>query len=74
MKTLFRAYFNQKKFRKKVGRKFSAYRSGSGSRTGSGHFRKSDLDPDPVKNRPNPQHCGNHMGYLDLHLENFAKC
>jgi hypothetical protein len=29
--------------------------SGSGSRTGSGLFQKSD--PDPVKNRPDPQHC-----------------
>jgi hypothetical protein len=28
--------------------------SGSGSGTGSGRFQKSD--PDPVKNRPDPQH------------------
>jgi hypothetical protein len=28
---------------------------GSGSGSGSGRFRK--LDPDPVKNRPDPQHC-----------------
>jgi hypothetical protein len=51
MKKLLRAYFHQKIFQKKVGRKL--IRSGSGSGTGSGRFRKSD----PVKNRPDPQHC-----------------
>jgi hypothetical protein len=52
MKILFRAYryFHQKKnFRKKLAENLL----GSGS--GSGCFRKSD--PDPVKNRPDPQHC-----------------
>jgi hypothetical protein len=45
IKIPFRAYFHQKNFQKKVGRKES--RSGSGS----GSFRKSDPDPVPVKNR-----------------------
>jgi hypothetical protein len=40
MKILFRAYFHQKNFRKKL--------------AGSGRFQKSD--PDPVKNRPDPKH------------------
>jgi hypothetical protein len=51
MKILFRAYFHQKKFRKKLAENLL----GSGSGSGSGRFRKSD--PDPVKNRPDPQHC-----------------
>jgi hypothetical protein len=46
---LFRAYFHQKKFQKKLAENLL----GSGS--GSGRFRKSG--PDPVKNRPDPQHC-----------------
>jgi hypothetical protein len=46
MKLLFRAYFHQKNFWKKVG--LNLYRSGSG------RFQKSDLDS--VKNRPDPQH------------------
>jgi hypothetical protein len=29
--------------------------SGSGTESGSGRFRKSE--PDPIKNRPDPQHC-----------------
>jgi hypothetical protein len=49
---LFRAYFHQKKFQKKLAENLLG--SGSGSGTGSGRFQKSD--PDPVKNRPNPQH------------------
>jgi hypothetical protein len=50
MKILFRAYFHKKNFRKK----FAENLLGSGSGSGSGRFRKSD--PDPVKNRPDPQH------------------
>jgi hypothetical protein len=49
MKILFTAHFHQKNFQKKVGRQFFL---GSGS--GSGRFQNSD--PDPVKNRPDPQH------------------
>jgi hypothetical protein len=49
MNILFRAYFGQQNFVKKILRKF--IRSGSGA----GRFRKSD--PDPVKNHPYPQHC-----------------
>jgi hypothetical protein len=43
------SYFHQKKFQKKIGRKFIRVR----------RFRKSDPDPDPdpVKNCPDPQHC-----------------
>jgi hypothetical protein len=55
MKILFRAYFHQKKFRKKLAENLLGSGSGSGTGSGSGRFRKSD--PDPVKNRPDPQHC-----------------
>jgi hypothetical protein len=50
MKILFRAYFEKKKknFRKKLAENLL------GSGYGSRRFRKSD--PDPVKNRPDPQH------------------
>jgi hypothetical protein len=44
--------FIKKKFRKKLAENLLGPRSGSG--TGSGRFRKSD--PDPIKNRPDPQH------------------
>jgi hypothetical protein len=50
---LLRAYFHKKKSRKKLA--VNLFRSGSGSGTGSGRFQKTD--PDPVKNRPDPQHC-----------------
>jgi hypothetical protein len=46
MKILVRAYFHQKKFREKLAGNFLG--------SGSGCFRKSD--PDPVKDRPDPQH------------------
>jgi hypothetical protein len=58
MKILFRGYLHKKKFRKKLAE--NLLRSGSGS--GSGRFRKSD--PDPVTNRPDPQHC--HLGHRAL--------
>jgi hypothetical protein len=51
MKILFRAYFHQKKFQKKLAENLLGL--GSGSEL----FRKSDPDPDPVQNRPDPQHC-----------------
>jgi hypothetical protein len=51
MKILFRAYFHQKIFQKK----FAENLLGPGSGSGSGRFLKSD--PNPVKNRPDPQHC-----------------
>jgi hypothetical protein len=53
-KILFRAYFH---FFFKFGKKLAENLLGSGSGTGfgdCGRFRKSD--PDPVKNRPDPQH------------------
>jgi hypothetical protein len=50
MNILFRAYFGRKKISR---RNLSEILLGSGS--GSGRFRKSDSDP--VKNRPDPQHC-----------------
>jgi hypothetical protein len=49
MKILLEHIFFKKKFRKKLAENVL----GAGS--GSGRFRKSDLDP--VKNRPDPQHC-----------------
>jgi hypothetical protein len=70
MNILFRAYFHQKISRKKLDKNLC--RSGSGS----GRFRKSD--PDPVKNRPDPQHgilalCANHYtnAYLMKKLTNL---
>jgi hypothetical protein len=51
MKILFRAYFHKKNFRKKLAENLL----GSGSRSGSGRFRKSD--PDPVKNCLGQQQC-----------------
>jgi hypothetical protein len=52
MNILFRAYFQQKNFKKKVCQKFLRLGSGSRSRTRSEseHFQKSD--PDPFKNHP----------------------
>jgi hypothetical protein len=54
MKILFRAYFHQKIFRKKLAKNLLGSGSGSRNRNGSrsGHFQKSDPDPDP-----DPQHC-----------------
>jgi hypothetical protein len=55
MKILFRAYFHKKQiFRKKLAENVLGSGSGSGTGSGSGRFQKSD--PDPVKNRPDPQH------------------
>jgi hypothetical protein len=59
MKILFKAYIHTKKFRKKMAQNLL----GSGS--GFGRFRKSD--PDPVKNRPDPQHCST-VGILCVYL------
>jgi hypothetical protein len=47
----FRAYFRKTKFRRNLAENLL--------RSGSGRFRKSD--PDPVKNRPDPQHWCSHM-------------
>jgi hypothetical protein len=52
MKILFIAYFYQKNFKKKLPENLLGSESGTGSE--SQRFRKSD--PDPVKNRPDPQH------------------
>jgi hypothetical protein len=46
----FRAYFRQKNSRRNLDE--TLFLSGTGS--GSGRFQKSN--PDPVKNRPDPQH------------------
>jgi hypothetical protein len=53
MKIILRAYFHQNSFQLAK----NLLGSGSGSGTGSRRFRKSYPDPDPVKNRPDPQHC-----------------
>jgi hypothetical protein len=50
MNILFRSYFRKNISRINVSE--SLFWSGSGF--GSGHFQK--LNPDPVKNRPHPQH------------------
>jgi hypothetical protein len=55
MKILLEHIFIKKIFRKKLAENLLG--SGSGSRSGSGRFQKSDPDTDPVKNRPDPQHC-----------------
>jgi hypothetical protein len=49
MKILLEHIFIKQNFRKKLAENLL------GSGFGSGRFRKSD--PDPVKNRPDPQHC-----------------
>jgi hypothetical protein len=53
MNILFIAYQYYRKKNSK--RKLAENLFGTGSRTESGRFRKSD--PDPVKNRPDQQHC-----------------
>jgi hypothetical protein len=56
-------YFLEHIFIKKnVRKKLAENLLGSGSGTGSGRFRKSD--PDPVKNRPGPQHWYKESHYI----------
>jgi hypothetical protein len=58
MKILFIACFLKKKiFRKKLAENLLGSGSGSGTGSGSGSRRFQKSDPDPVKNRPDPQHC-----------------
>jgi hypothetical protein len=79
MKILFRAYFHQKIFRKKLAKNLlgsgsgsgtvtrsetgSGTRTGSGSGFGTGSGRFRKSDPDPVKIRPDPQHWTINRGF-----------
>jgi hypothetical protein len=57
MNTLLEYIFIFKKSRKKLAENLFWSGSGSGNGSRSRRFQKSDLDPAPVKNRQDPQHC-----------------
>jgi hypothetical protein len=67
--TFYSIFSSKKNFRKKLAENLLGSGSGSGTGSGSGSERFRKSDPDPVKNRSDPQHCFLETGpILWLHI------